>query len=388
MAVRYRWMICDLLTDGFIADLPLNVPEYDHRINQAGVISASMKIPNQRINRLVDRVVPRDFEDLSAGPGRLVLHCIRQRTNHADDLWGSYWLWRAKTSQGRKGPPQIDFTGMSLDGYLRQVEIRSTFERLGVDLITIGRDLLTAALARPYANIGATMAAGTAGITQDLIVRPTDKQSYGAAFAKLAEQNNGFEYHFDTRFDGGGQRVRELDWAYPKLGQFETRHDFAQPGNVLEWSQEIDALRGGTSYVARGDASNSDVTNESLPTLSTPVDAADYHAAGWGRLDRTLDRPGTADPTALQQYAAYWAATTPGPVRLHSVTVRLGDNPSLTPHNIGDYARVRLVNRRYPRVDGVASFVRSWRVIGMAIRPPQRSNGIEEAELLFEEAVA
>ncbi|MER7213225.1 hypothetical protein ABT340_39695 [Streptosporangium sp. NPDC000239] len=386
MAVRYRWMVCDLLTDAFIADLPLVVQEYDHRINQAGVISASMTIPNQRINRLVDKVVPRDINDLSAGPGRLVLHCIRQCAGRPDDLWGSYWLWRAKTSQGRAGPPKIEFNGMGLDGYLKQVEARDVFERLSTDVATIGRDLLTTALARPYANIGVTMPAGTTGVTQDLIIRPTDKQSYGAAFEKLAE--GAFEYHFDTRLDEAGQRVRILDWAYPRLGEISTRHDFSQPGNVLEWSEDVDALRGGTSYVARGDTSNSDITGESLPTLSDPADATDYHTAGWARLDRTLDRPGTADLTALQQYASYWATTSPGPVRLHSVTVRLADNPSLTPHRLGDYATIRLVNQRYPRVDGVASFVRSWRVIGMAIRPPKRGNSVEEAELLFEEQVA
>ncbi|MFF4417105.1 hypothetical protein ACFYY8_31680 [Streptosporangium sp. NPDC001559] len=387
MAVRYRWMICDLLTDDYIVDLPLRVDSYDVRFNQPGVMSARMPITNQRINKLLNRAFPADFEDLSAGPGRVVLHCIRQRTNLPDDLWASYWIWRAKTSQGRKGPPQIELAGMSLDGYFAQVEIDALFERTATDRIVIAHDLVTELQAQPYAGIGVAMQAGTCGITQDLIVKPTDKARYGDTLQKLADQSNGFEYRVDTRFDGT-DRVRELVWGFPIISETDTRHDFSQPGNVLEWGIEADALRGGTRYRARGDSVTSDITNESLPQLSEYVEASAHLAAGWPRLDRTVDLPGQTDLTALQGYATWWAETAPGPVRVHSVTVRLGDNPTLTPHRLGDYARIRLVNQRYPRIDGVASFVRSWRVIGMEIRPPQRSNGIETAELLFEEQVS
>ncbi|GHE47221.1 hypothetical protein GCM10017673_56320 [Streptosporangium violaceochromogenes] len=388
MAVRYRWMICDLLTDTHIIDLPLKVDSYDHRINQAGVISGGMPIPNQRVNRMIDKVVPRDEADLTTGPGRLVLHCIRQADGVPDDLWGSYWLWHAKITQGRKGPPRLDVRGMSLDGYFQQVEMEAVFERTGVNRIQIARDLLTDAQGLPHAGLGITLQTGTAGPAQDLIVKPGDRAKYGEQLGKLADQDGGFEHRINTRLTSGGGRVREWKWGYPRLGSESTQHDFAQPGNVLEWGEEWDATRGGTRFRSRGDSVTSDITAESVPQMSPFVEAGGHLAAGWPRLDRTRDYPGERDASRLAAYATYWAETGAGAVRVHSVTVRLGDNPSFTPHHLGDYATIRLVNQRYPRLDGVASFVRSWRVIGMSIKPPSRGNGVEEAELLFEETIA
>ncbi|GII87047.1 hypothetical protein Ssi03_50370 [Sphaerisporangium siamense] len=387
MAVRYRYVFADLLTDQTIDDLPLSKVSFDHRINQPGTFAGGLPITNRRIARRLDRVIPADIDDLSAGPGRIVCHCLRDNGTRVD-LWGTYWIWYAKTSQGRKGPPQVDLRGMSLDGYLASVEIQQNFIRYGTDRVTIARDLLTEAQALPYTGLGIAFASGTSGVLQDLIVAATDKANYGETVRKLAEQTNGFETHMDT-YLADGQRRRELRWAFPKLGDVDGRHhEFSQPGNVLEWSQESDALRGGTRWRARGDSANNDLSAASGPQFSTPVEATAHLQAGWPRIDRTLDLQGEIDPSALKSYAAYWAATAAGAVRVHTATVRLDPATSLTPHRLGDYATLRLTNQRFPRRNGVASFVRSWRVIGMEIRPPERGNGIEEANLIFEELVA
>ncbi|MFC6080905.1 hypothetical protein [Sphaerisporangium aureirubrum] len=386
MAVRYRYIFADLLTDETICELPLTKVSYDHRINQPGVFSAGMPIANRRVSNLLARAIPRDIADLSAGPGRIVCHCLRDNGSFVD-LWGSFWVWYAKTSQGRKGPPQVDLRGMSLDGYLASVEIQTAFSRLATDRIVIARDLVTEVQALPYAGLGINFGAGTSGVTQDLIVAPGDKANYGETLRKLAEQTNGFETHLNT-YLAGGQRVRELRWAYPTLGEEGAHHEFSQPGNVLEWSQESDALRGGTRWRARGDSANNDLSLASGPQFSEPVEATAHLQAGWPRIDRTLDLQGETDPASLQSYAAYWAATAAGAVRVHTATVRLAPKTTLTPHRLGDFATLRLSNMRFPRVNGVAGFVRSWRVIGMEIKPPDRSNGIEEANLIFEELVA
>lgn len=383
MTARYRYVFCDLLTDTYLAELPLKGVSYDHRINQAGVFSGSMPITNSKLSDRLDLVMPRDTADLSAGPGRMVLHVLRN-----DDLWGSYWIWHGKVSKSRRKAPTVDFRGMSLDGYMTQaVEIQSDLSYAAVDQVDIGRQLIQHMQSDPRADLGLLVAPGTSGVVRDRTYKAAEKGTYGQRLSELAEVNDGFEYRIDTRIVGG-VRLREWVWGYPKLGESSTTHDFAEPGDILDWSEDVDASRGGTRWRARGDSVTTELTSESAPLTSATVEATDHLAAGWPRIDRTVDYPGVTVQSTLDNYATWWAATAPGAVRIHTATVRLDDDPTLTPHNLGDYAAIRLVNRRYPRVSGVASFVRSWRVIGMELRPPTRGNSVEEANLIFEEALS
>ncbi len=380
MAVPYRYLICDLLTDEEIVDIEFEGVSYDHRVNQPGVFSGRLPLTDDRLSKRWNRVMPRDTTDLTAGIGRCICHVIRD-----DDLWGSYWLWRGKVSQGRGGPPMAEVQGMSLDGYMQQVEIQADLAFAATDQVEIARQLISHMQSDPRANIGLLLQPGTTGATQDFVVAVTDKARYGQKLQELANADGGFEYRINTRISGG-TRIREFVWGYPTLGQVNTRHDYVQPGNVLEWSEEVDATRGGTRWTAQGDSTSNDLSLASGPLLSSVAEASAHLAAGWPRTDRTAQFPGTRDLPTLDAFAAYRAAIAPGVTRVHTATVELDDHPTLTPHLLGDYAALRLVNERYPLVDTVASFVRDWRVIGMEIKPASRNNDIEECTLIFEEA--
>lgn len=380
MAVPTRYLVCDLLTDTEVADVEFEQVSYDHRVNVPGVFAGRLPLQNDRLSNLWDRVMPRDTGDLSSGIGRHLLHVIRD-----DDIWGSYWLWRGKVSQQRGNPPVAEVQGMSLDGYMQQVEIQADLAFTGTDQVEIARQLIAHMQSDPHADMGILLQPGTTGILADFAVALTDKQRYGQKLQEIANADNGFEYRINTRLSSG-TRVREFVWGYPKLGQVNTRHDFAQPGNVLDWSEEVDATRGGTRWIAQGDSTSNDLSVASGPLLSTPAEASAHLAAGWPRTDRTAQYPGVRDLPTLQAYAAYWAATAPGVTRVHTATVELDDNPTLTPHLLGDYAALRLVNERYPLDGTVASFVHDWRVVGMEIKPPTRDNDIEECTIIFEEA--
>ena len=67
------------------------------------------------------------------------------------------------------------------------------------------------------------------------------------------------------------------------------------------------------------------------------------------------------------------------------------DNPAnvvipTTPDNLGDQARVILVNDWWPIRDGGASFNHKWRVIGINVRATTRASQ-ETATFVFEEEV-
>ncbi|MFD9949813.1 hypothetical protein ACFWYW_55910 [Nonomuraea sp. NPDC059023] len=65
------------------------------------------------------------------------------------------------------------------------------------------------------------------------------------------------------------------------------------------------------------------------------------------------------------------------------MTVRL-DGDSFTPEDLGDTARLIIINDWWPRENGLPTFDERWRIIGISIKPTDRS-ALETATLTFEE---
>lgn len=385
VAAKYTYLVCDLLTDEPICFLPFRGVTFDHRFNQAGVFNGSVPIVNRTLSAYVDKVMPRDEGDLSSGVGRVICHVLRHTREIPVDLWGSYWLWRGRVGQSRRGAPVAEFQGMSLDGFLHQAEVQEDLEWIAEDKAQIVRDLLTHAQSQPNLDLGIALQGGLRGYGMDFAVKSAEAAKYGERVNEVANSDGGIEHRVRT-YLSGETRVREWQWGAP-IGGIVPIEEYAQPGNVLEWSEEDDATRAATRWRARGDSVNTDLSAESQPLITEPVEATDHLLAGWPRTDKTANYPGVDEISTLNNYATYWAAVAPGKVRISTLTVRLPDNPRLTPHTMGEHVRVRLVNERYPLADGVASYVRSKRVIGMQIKPAERG-GQEEAVLVQEQVVS
>jgi hypothetical protein len=376
---HYRYVFADLLTDVYIGELDLIVDRFDRRISEAGTFSASMPITNATEADKVAAIVPRHPDDLTTGPGRLICHVYRRGI-----IWGSYVIWSATVSESQRQGLQVQFQGATLESYLAHVEIRTDLTYTGQDQIAIARSLLTSMQAQSSANIGLTLQTGTSGVPRDHTYLNGEVATYGQRLKELADRDNGFEWLIHTE-DVGGVRTRTWQWGYPRLGDISSDHLWAQPGEVVAWQEDISALSGATSWRARGDSINTDVAATSTPLLSTPRNATDHLVAGWPRLDRTVDYSSVKDVDTLEAYAIRWAAQRSGALRVHQATIRL-DGDEFTPANLGDFARLMLINDWWPRQEGYASFSKSWRVIGIGVNPPDR-NGQETASLVFEEEV-
>ncbi|MFI6296869.1 hypothetical protein ACIBEJ_35130 [Nonomuraea sp. NPDC050790] len=383
--IHYKFVFNDLLTDGYIATLDLDDVSYTRTIGVPGPFSASVAVANEEIADEVAKVIPRWVDDpsepdsLSTGPGRTVCHVYRNGI-----IWGTYVIWRATVSIDGRGAIKVSLTGASLESYLNAVEIRDDLTYDNTDQLDIARALITEMQALSSADIGLTLEAGTSGVNRDRAYKGGETASFGQRLRELADVDDGFEWLIHTADPGTGTRVREVRFGYPKLGS-QTDHVFSQPGNVLSVSQEIDALRGATSYRARGESVSTDASTSSTPLMSSEQNATAYLAAGHPRIDKTLDYSTVKDVDTLNAYAARWAAERPAAVRIHQVSVKL-DETEWTPDNLGDYARVMLVNDWWPIRDGGASFSHRWRVIGVNVRATSRGSQ-ETATLIFEEEV-
>lgn len=383
--IHYIFKFCDLATDAFITNLDLDQVTYTRTISEPGTFSATIEVANAEIADQVAKVVPRWADDpfapdsLSTGPGRTCCHVYRNGI-----IWGTYAIWKATVSSDGRGAIKVSLSGATLESYLNAVEIRSTLTYTAQDQLDIARDLITSMQALSHANIGLSLESNLSGVNRDRTYAAGETATFGQRLKELADTDDGFEYLIHTSDPGTGARVRLVKLGYPTLGT-TANHMFSQPGNVLAWSQDTDGLRGATSYRARGESISTDASTTSTPLISTPADATAHLAAGWVRVDKTVDYSTVKEVDTLNAYATRWATERPGAVRIHQVDVRL-DDTEWTPANLGDQARVVLVNDWWPIRDGGASFNYRWRVIGVSVRATSR-NSQEVATLTFEEEV-
>lgn len=382
---RYRYVFADLLTDRTICELALTNVSFDARIIVAGTFQATLPIPNRKVAREARKVVPTLPEETHTGPGRTVVYVYR-----GAEIWGPYLLWSAVPSGDERGRVSVALQGASLESYPHHVEIRSDLSYAGADQISgIGAGLINHMQADPSADIGLVVTAPASGTVQDKTYLRSEAGTYGDALEQLANVDGGFEYRVRA-YEQAGARVRE--WvAAPQLGEATTDHVFAQPGNVVSWSYGSDATNAATSYQARGDTIQDDVAAASEPLMSTvgAGSAGDLLAAGWPRLDRTVDYQGVTEQPKLDAYARWWATTRPGVVRIPEATVRLDGKSTFGPGRLGDYARFMLVNDWFPLgTDRKPTFNKRWRVVGAEITPVDRESGQELMRLIFAEEAA
>ncbi|MBB6173715.1 hypothetical protein HNR23_003775 [Nocardiopsis mwathae] len=366
-----------MLSDRTIVELDLDDVKFDRRICQPGAFSGSIPITNPTIAEQVAKVVGRYDDDLSAGPGRTVVHVWR-----GPEIWGSYLIWSAEPKSDDRGRVTVDISGASLESYLYHREIREDLEFRRADQLDIARGLVAhMELDRP---IGLRLGGEDfSAVTRNRRYRSSEAATYGERLEELSSVIDGPEWMIRT-YPEGGRRVREFTVAQ-RMGQDVTDHIWAQPGDVLSWSYPADAGDVATSWRARGDTPNDDLSEDSEPSLSRQWEDPRYREAGWPLLERTVDYQSVTDTDVLDDYARWWARRSSGAVRFPQVTVRLGESTSFTPNNLGDRARLTLVNDWFPLTGGRPTFSKSWRVIGVEVTPVSRSNGQEQASLIFEE---
>lgn len=382
--VHYTYEFSDLLTDALICkDLDLRDVSYERRIGEAGTFSASLDITDEISAAKVARIVPRYPEDLSTGPGRSVVNVYRNGV-----VWGTFVIWSASVSRQGRGPVTVTLSGASLESYLTHVKIRDDYDFTGgnaTDQIGIARALIVGMQATPRYNIGLLFQDGTSGQVRERAYLASESSTYGERLAELANVDGGFEWAIQVVDNGDGTRSRVLVWGFPKLGNQATSHKFQEPGGVLSWQEDIDATRGGTAFQVRGESINDDASTTSEPLVSDVILAQAAIDAGWAGLDVTTDYSSVSDVDTLDAYAQWGADNRGGAVRVHQATVRLAPNTSFGPGNLGDTVTLMMSNDWWPIANGVSSFARSWRVVGMAFKPPSKGSGQEECTLTFEE---
>ncbi|MEV4457003.1 hypothetical protein [Microbispora sp. NPDC049633] len=380
----YRYMCHDLLTGSYITDIRPSDCTFDRRLGEPGTFSATLPVPNETVAEEVARIIPRLSSDLSTGPGRFTVRIWR-----AGVLWGEYWITGARLARSRRGGISVELRGSGLDAYMHNVPVETDLS-YSSDQIANARSLITHMQGLSGANIGLMLQTGTSGVTRTLEAKLENDPTYGDVLTDFAKGYNGFEWTIDPTYNPDTRQVeRWWRWGWPRIVG-ETTHVVTESphgGDILEWSEEIDALRGATRVRVRGGTpENVDAEEGAEPVYSSWTSATAHLAAGWPRIGQRIDHPGESTSTStLNSYASRWIATMAGAVRVYSCTVALGARTTLSPSALGDTVRRILVNEWFARISGGAGVNQSQRLIGIAITPVRRGVGKEEAVLILEE---
>ncbi|GHH67659.1 hypothetical protein GCM10017673_15020 [Streptosporangium violaceochromogenes] len=374
------------LFGGFLGTLDLAGVSFEKRISRRGQInsgnfSASYPMSNEAEGDLVAQIVPRNPADLLRGPGVTVVDIWR-----AGDHWGRYWIIGAKVTKQRRQKPVLQLSGVTMEAYLQYVELEETLGPFtSEDRVEIARQLITHMQAQEHADIGLILAPGSSG---SAVTRTYEahRGKYGGHVADTTSGLDGYEWMINTQLGAGGV---ELHWKWGKpLGNPNAKHTFTDSpggGEILDYGIDMTPLTRGTRWRARGDSVQTDASTPSTPLLSAPYSSPHLATGVWPRLDRTVDRPGVTDLAALNAAAEQLAATSGGAPHVFSITVLLGEEPSIRPNLLGDSARIVIADEWFKRVNGGAGLNEKRRILGMRVTPTGREQGRDEAELYIDD---
>ena len=337
----YRYLLCDLLTDQPLAQLPLSGVTFGKRISRTGSLSATLNCPTPQLvaaGRLLHRYA-----------GRAALWVYRDNA-----LWWGGIPWTVTPRQGQRGPVQVSVSAATFDSYAhhRRLYVDKTYTQVdqGVIIPDLWRTIQTDA----SGNIGMVAEDQPNGVLRDRTYLATESPYVGKLVENLGDVIDGPEHTVDVYTDGDGTRVKRLRVAHllgsdgsgstllPPRIVFQRAAD-AAGGSLLEWESVADAVDGGTVFQVRGDAPVGTNTDSPPASMSTLVERTDLLTMGWPRLDVTEDRTGVSEQATLNGYAEGVAQSRGGAEVVNGYTVRVAAS-GWSPNRIGEQVRIRMAD--------------------------------------------
>lgn len=327
----YRYLLCDLLTDQVLADLPLSGVTFDRRISRTGSLSGQLDAPTPRLVAAAKL--------MHSYAGRAALWVYRD-----NQLWWGGIPWTVQAAQGERGAVVAQLQAATFDSYAHHRHLYADAIYNQVDQGAIIPDLWRKLQADPRGDIGVLAVDQPTGVLRDRTYRESELARVGKLIEDLGDVIDGPEHTIDTYLDAGGNRVKELRVAM-RLGSSSPRVVFQRSaragGRIMEWEHTADAVDGGTTFRARGDAANGNVGQAQEPLMSARLEATELLDKGWPLLDSSVDRAGVTDVDTLTGYAEAMRTTEAGALPTSGYTVQVG-NTGWSPNRIGDAVRLKL----------------------------------------------
>lgn len=354
----YRYLFADLRTNKVLAELPVRRPHFELGLPRAGSFSATLPLTDPKITAL---------DPINATiPTRTAIYVDRDGVL----LWGGI-IWTRRYKSATK---TLELAGAEFRSYFDHRDIVVTASYAGADQLAIARALVTDAQAYTGGDIGISVGTQVSGVLRDRTYNGYELKNLGEALTQLSEVENGFDLAVDVAYVAGVP-TKTLSLGYPRRGRRapDSGWLFDYPGNIADydWPEDGTAMATTRRATGAGDQQGMLVASATDPSL---IDAGyplleDVRAYGDVVIQSTLQAHANADLAASKQI-----------LTLPTLTVRADMDPTIGTYIVGDDARVRITDERFPA--GVDGF---FRIVNIAVDP--QDDGPEKVVLTLGQAL-
>lgn len=349
----YRYIFTDILTNQVIDELELTGVSFTQQLNSAGSLSGSLLLTG----------TPNPTSALSATiPGRCAIYVDRNGVI----VWGGV-IWARSYNSNTQ---HISITASEWESYLDHRKITQTTSFYGTDPVVAARQLVSASQSVPYGNVGITV--GNETSTNPTLARTFyayEMKSVLSALQDLAKAGTtaagttGFDFAIKCAYDNSGNITRTFTVGWPRLGTAYSSTSTTVPvfefpaGNLAEYEYPEDGSLVANTLYATGAGSNEG------KLVYSARDTTKF-AAGWPLLEASTSYSDVIDANMIQDLASGQVAATSYPPTVLKLVANPSTDPVFGSYAIGDDARVRIVDSRFP-----AGLDATYRITGLTLTP-------------------
>jgi hypothetical protein len=359
MAV-YHYLFQELLTGQILGEMPINGVSFDRQLNRAGNMQGSVNLDND--------LVPNDDVLAMTEKGRNAIYVYRGDVI----VWGGIIWTRTYQSQGKS----LQFTAQSFESYAyRRIYRPNSARRYNEAQCNIIRKFWDLIQQDPNGAIGVDfdVAIPAVDVSRQINVFPWTFKSFGELIETyITDQTDGADYYIDV-FEDEGLPSKRLVLGYPRVGASLKKTDLLieYPGNVLNYYWTENASETNLRYYATGDG------DESAMLVGIATDTTRL-GNNYLITDASNSYQGVTSQSTINAHAA--ADLKNGGINKvkHQFTLKADEDPQLGQYSLGDDARVRIQDTRFP-----LGYDFSVRVVGWSVTPSS-SESTEEVSLVLE----
>jgi hypothetical protein len=349
---QYRYLLSDVLTNQVLAELDLTNVSFTQQLNAAGTLSASL---------LLSGTPDRAAALTATIPGRTAIYVDR----NGIIVWGGI-IWNRKYNSTSQ---HITFTASEWESYFEHRRIATTLTYVNQDPLVIARQLITAAQSVPFGNVGVTVNGETSSALVTRIFYGYEQKTVLSAIQDLAKAGTtavgttGFDFTIKSAYDGSNVITRTLLLGSPRLGTAYSTTSSTVPvfefpaGNMVEYEfPEDGSVLANKVYVTGGGS------NEGKLIYSASDNTK--FSSGWPLLEAYSSYSDIIDANLIQQLANGQVAAVSYPPTVLKIVANPSTDPVFGSYSIGDDARVRIVDSRFP-----SGLDATYRITGLTLTP-------------------
>ena len=345
-ATQYRYLFADVLTNAILAELPITGVTFTQQLNTAGTLQGHLLLSG--VNSAGLNVAAATI------PGRCAIYVDRNGVL----VWGGI-IWSRDYNSSNQ---TLSIHAREFESYFERRRITSTFTYTNQDQLAIASSLVNNAQSVAFGNIGVAVTTGTSGVTLSRTYYSYELKTYFSAIQDLSRATNGFDFNIVVAYDGDGNPTKTFVMGYPRLGTTysstsTTVPTFELSGNLVEYLYPEDGSIAANTVYALGAGSNEG------KLIATGTDSTKT-AAGWPLLEEVANYSDVADSTYLSGLAAGQVASVSYPPSTIKIVVPAYINPVFGTYSIGDQARLRVKDPRFP-----AGLDTNYRIVALTLEP-------------------